>query len=96
MLDPNYMPIAQQVIDSAPPGIYKLKELYGESGWACIKKPRGFGRRFKRSVSDRHLKRLVLLEKRWKGDSIRYKVGPPPAVREESSSLLPERALDDH
>jgi hypothetical protein len=81
MLDPNYMPIAQQVIDSAPPGIYKLKELYGESGWAFIKKPRGFGRRFKRSVQDRNLKGLALLEKRWRGDSIRYRLDPPPTER---------------
>jgi hypothetical protein len=89
MLDPNYMPIAQQVIDSAPPGIYKLKELYGESGWAFIQKPRGFGRRFKRSVRDRHLRGLALLEKRWRGDSIRYEVGTLPAASGGSSSLLP-------
>ncbi len=51
---------AQDIIDSAQPGVYELKQLYG-SKWQSISSPTVFGANFKESVQSGQLRNIRLL-----------------------------------
>lgn len=51
---------AQSFIDRASPGVYELKELYGEK-WMSIQRPTAFGGPFKKAVVADQLKNIRLL-----------------------------------
>jgi len=56
-LDSNDLLEAQAFIDQTQPGIYELKDLYGQK-WQEIPKPTVFGARFKRAVQAGYLKNI--------------------------------------
>ncbi|WP_322469162.1 DUF1413 domain-containing protein [Hydrogenophaga sp. SNF1] len=55
MLTPDELAQAQRLIDAASPGIYEVKDLYGQE-WAKVLSPTTFGKRFKQSVVGGQLK----------------------------------------
>ncbi len=60
MLDSKQLAEAQLIIDSAAPGIYELKQLYGKR-WLSIQAPTIFGSYFKESVVTGKLSNIYLL-----------------------------------
>lgn len=48
---------AQEIIDLASPGNYKLKELYG-SKWSTVESPTSFGAKFKETVQAGYLHKI--------------------------------------
>jgi hypothetical protein len=60
----------QFLIDDRDPGEYEIKDIFGEY-YAAITSPKDFGKRFKQSVENGHLKnislgRLDLNDKHWR------------------------------
>lgn len=54
---------AQGVIDSKPPGLYVLRELYDDV-WDGIWRPRAFGKGFRAAVGAGRLKGIAWIRKR--------------------------------
>jgi hypothetical protein len=61
MLTEQELTIAKVVLSKTQPGLYKLKDIYGDL-WSNNKPVTTFGRRFKKSVLAGHLKKIIPLE----------------------------------
>ena len=48
---------AQQIIDRAIPGVYELRDLYGDK-WGNVVSPTSFGAKFKNAVESGQLQKI--------------------------------------
>lgn len=64
---------AQTLIDSASPGRYTLKKLYGNH-WTKIAKPNVFGTRFVASVNEKQLTSIEIYPQKTAANAMQYDV----------------------
>lgn len=74
-LDQQQLATVARILDGTAPGIYTLRELFGDEEWALVQRKKAYGQWFRRSVLDGALPRV-----RWAGRrtnrSLTYEVFP--------------------
>lgn len=86
-LNPDEVADLRLIVETASPGIYTLRKLYGESRWAGVIRKRAFGHWAKNSVKNGLIARMRLVGQKSNGSRLYAVLPEEPTIDQNADAI---------